>query len=170
MANAHHDRGMVDQTTLQQMTEDATAKHDPDAEPATRSPARAAAGWWVRRHPRQTLKAASLVARHPRRSARVVTEVRTVQEAAQDHRVGAAAGRAKDVLRDAQPRDAVDPEVWLALAQAATGIVTAYAGVRARRERRRRRVTRVAAAAGLLGAGVLAGTWAARRADRSPRV
>ena len=128
------------------------------------------ATWWVRRHPRQTLKAAALVARHPRRSARVVSEVRTAQEAAQDPRVGAAAGQAKDVLRDAEPRDAVDPEVWLALAQAATGIVTGYAGVRTRRVRRRRRRTRVAAVAGLLGAGALAGVWASRRADRSPQV
>jgi|tagenome__1003787_1003787.scaffolds.fasta_scaffold20287887_1 hypothetical protein len=170
MANAVHDRGLVEETTLQELTSDATTKHDPDADPATRSPARAVAGWWVRRHPRQTVKAAAMVARHPRRSARVVSEARTVQEASQHPRVRGAAGQAKALLKDAAPRDAIDPEVWISLAQAANGIVTAYAGIRARRMRRRRRMARIAAAAGLIGAGALAATWAARRADRSSQI
>lgn len=109
--------------------------------------------WWVRRHPLKTAKLAGIVARHPRRTAQLVSEAQTLREAAPDPRVRRL-GRHIARLHKGDLTDLVDPAVWAELAVVAGAAMAAHAEARERhaRRRRRRRTMVVVTAAALTGA------------------
>jgi len=59
----------------------------PEANEAAKAAAKDAAWWWVRTHPLQAARLASVAARHPQRTRQAVSEAQTLREAAPDPRV-----------------------------------------------------------------------------------
>jgi hypothetical protein len=98
---------------------------------------------------------AGAIARHPRRTAQVVSEAQTLREAVPDPRVRRLR-RHLGQLRRAELADVVDPNVWSELAVVAGGAALAYAETRERRAQRSRRRQTITAIAVVALAGVLA--------------
>jgi len=59
----------------------------PEGNDAARTAAKDAALWWVRTHPLQAARFATVAARHPQRTRQAVSGARTLREAAPDPRV-----------------------------------------------------------------------------------
>lgn len=118
---------------------------------------------WVRSHPRQTLKAARIVARHPHRASQVVSEAQTVREAVPDPRVQRL-GRRVARMRNAHRSDLAGTVLWAEMGAMSYAALMAYAEAR---ERRARRVRRRRALIAIAGAAALVGVGAIRRAATS---
>jgi len=130
------------------------------AEPAeaAKTAAKDAALWWVRTHPLQAARFASVAARHPQRTRRAVSEAQTMREAAPDPRVRRLRAHLSGPVRRAGRDELADPEFWSEVAQVALAAAAAYTEARDRRARRarRRRAFLAVAALTLVGAGAYA--------------
>jgi hypothetical protein len=133
----------------------------PEATEAARSVAKDAAWWWVRAHPLQAARFASVAVRHPQRTKQAVSEAQTLREAAPDPRVrrlrAHLSGRARRAGRD----ELADPLFWSELAQVSLAAAAAYGEARDRRARRARRRRALVAVTSLALAGAAA--YAVRR-------
>ena len=118
---------------------------------------------WVRSHPRQTVKAAGMVVRHPRRVSRVVSEAQTVRETVPDPRVRRL-GRHIGSMRDVDRSALADTVFWTEIGAMSYTALMAYAEAR---ERRARRVRRRRVLIAIAGAAALVGVGAIRRAATS---
>jgi hypothetical protein len=124
-----------------------------EAKQVAKQAAKDATWRWVRTHPRQTAKAAAVVARHPRRASQVVSEAQTLREAAPDPRFQRF-GRHLGGMRDARRSDLTGTIFWTETAAMAFAALRSYTDARerrARRARRRRVMIAVTAAAALAG-------------------
>jgi hypothetical protein len=130
------------------------------AEPAeaAKTAAKDAALWWVRTHPLQAARFASVAARHPQRTRQAVSEAQTMREAAPDPRVRRLRAHLSGPVRRAGRDELADPQFWLEVAQVALAAAAAYTEARDRRARRarRRRAFLAVAALTLVGAGAYA--------------
>ncbi len=130
----------------------------PEATEAARVAAKDAALWWVRTHPLQAARFASVAARHPQRTRQAVSEAQTMREAAPDPRVRRLRAHLSGPVRQAGRDELTDPLFWSELAQVALAAATAYAEARDRRARRsrRRRALLVVTSLALAGAAAYA--------------
>jgi len=130
------------------------------AEPAeaAKTAAKDAALWWVRTHPLQAARFASVAARHPQRTRRAVSEAQTMREAAPDPRVRRLRAHLSGPVRRAGRDELADPQFWSEVAQVALAAAAAYTEARDRRARRarRRRAFLAVAALTLVGAAAYA--------------
>jgi hypothetical protein len=130
------------------------------AEPAeaAKTAAKDAALWWVRTHPLQAARFASVAARHPQRTRQAVSEAQTMREAAPDPRVRRLRAHLSGPVRRAGRDELADPQFWSEVAQVALAAAAAYTEARDRRARRARwrRAFLAVAALSLVGAGAYA--------------
>jgi hypothetical protein len=130
------------------------------AEPAeaAKTAAKDAALWWVRTHPLQAARFASVAARHPQRTRQAVSEAQTMREVAPDPRVRRLRAHLSGPVRRAGRDELADPQFWSEVAQVALAAAAAYAEARDRRARRarRRRAFLAVAALTLVGAAAYA--------------
>jgi hypothetical protein len=130
------------------------------AEPAeaAKAAAKDAALWWVRTHPLQAARFASVAARHPQRTKQAVSEAQTMREAAPDPRVRRLRAHLVGPVRRAGRDELADPQFWSEVAQVALAAAAAYTETRDRRARRarRRRAFLAVAALTLVGAAAYA--------------
>ena len=133
----------------------------PEATDTAKAAAKDAALWWVRAHPLQAAKLASVAARHPHRTRQAVSEAQTLREAAPDPRVRRLRAHLLGPARQAGRDELVDPLFWSELAQIALAAAVAYAEARDRRARRARRRRALLAVTSLTLAGAAA--YAVRR-------
>jgi hypothetical protein len=130
----------------------------PEAADTAKAAAKDAVWWWVRSHPIQAAKFASVAARHPQRTRQAVSEAQALREAAPDPRVRRLRAHLTGPARQAGRDELADPLFWAEMAQVALAAAAAYAGARdrlARRARRRRAVVAVTSLT-LLGAAAYA--------------
>jgi hypothetical protein len=137
--------------------------------------------WLVRKNPRLAAKMGWKIAKHPRRTAKVVVIARTAPEMAR--RVGAAANDprvqkqvrvGRDALTKAggrlqgassDPASAMtDEKLWSELRRAASAMAAGYAAAATPRKKRRG-LKRAALAVGVIGAGAYAGFRVMRGRD-----
>ena len=130
----------------------------PEANDAAKAAAKDAALWWVRTHPLQAARFASVAARNPQRTRQAVTGAQTMREAAPDPRVRRLRAHLSGPVRQAGRDELADPLFWSELAQVALAAATAYAEARDRRARRarRRRALLVVTSLALAGAAAYA--------------
>jgi hypothetical protein len=133
----------------------------PEATEAARSAAKDAALWWVRTHPLQAARFASVAARHPQRTKQAVSEAQTLREVAPDPRVRRLRAHLAGPARRAGRDELADPLFWSELAQVALAAGAAYSEARDRRARRARRRRALLAVTSLALAGAAA--YAVRR-------
>ena len=133
----------------------------PETNEAATAAAKDAAWWWVRTHPLQAARLASVAARHPQRTRQAVSEAQTLREAAPDPRVRRLREHLTGPARLAGRDELADPLFWSELAQVALAAAAAYAEARDRRARRARRRRALLAVATLTLAGAAA--YAVRR-------
>jgi len=133
----------------------------PEGNDAGRAAAKDAALWWVRTHPLQAARFATVAARHPQRTRQAVSGARTLREAAPDPRVRRLGAHLLGPARQAGREELADPQFWSELAQVALAAAAAYAEARDRRARRARRRRVLVAVASLTLAGAAA--YAVRR-------
>jgi hypothetical protein len=113
----------------------------PEAADTAKAAAKDAVRWWVRSHPFEAARLASVVARHPQRTRQAVSEAQTLREAAPDPRVRRLRAHLTGPARRAGRDELVDPLFWSEMAQVALAAAAAYTDARdrlARRARRRR--------------------------------
>jgi hypothetical protein len=101
--------------------------------------AKDAAWWWLRAHPLQAARLASIAARHPQRTRQAVSGAQTLREAAPDPRVRRLGAHLLGPARQAGRDELVDPLFWSEMAQIALAAAAAYDDARDRRARRARR-------------------------------
>lgn len=123
--------------------------------------AKDAALWWLRAHPLQAARLASVAARHPQRTRQAVSGAQTLREAAPDPRVRRLGAHLLGPARQAGRDELADPLFWSELAQIALAAAAAYDDARDRRARRARRRRAILVVTSLTLAG--AATYAARR-------
>jgi hypothetical protein len=130
----------------------------PEANDAAKAAAKDAALWWVRTHPLQAARFASVAARHPQRTRQAVSGAKTLREAAPDPRVRRLRAHLSGPARQAGRDELTDPLFWSELAQVALAAAAAYAEARDRRARRarRRRALLVVTSLALAGAAAYA--------------
>jgi hypothetical protein len=128
----------------------------PEATEAARSAAKDAALWWVRTHPLQAARFASVAARHPRRTRQAVSEAQTMREAAPDPRVRRLRAHLSGPVRQAGRDELTDPLFWSEMVQVALAAAAAYTEARDRRARRARRRRVLLAVTSLTLAGAAA--------------
>ena len=132
----------------------------PEGNDAARTAAKDAALWWVRTHPLQAARFATVAARHPQRTRQAVSGARTLREAAPDPRVRRL-GHLLGPARQAGREELADPQFWSELAQVALAAAAAYAEARDRQARRARSRRVLLAVTSLTLAGAAA--YAVRR-------
>jgi hypothetical protein len=110
-----------------------------EATDTAKAAAKDAAWWWVRAHPLQAARLASVAARHPQRTRQAVSEAQTLREAAPDPRVRRLGAHLSRSARQAGRDEMADPLFWSEMAQVALAAAAAYAEARNRRARRARR-------------------------------
>ncbi|HZI34991.1 MAG TPA: hypothetical protein VFD61_04515 [Gaiellales bacterium] len=135
----------------------------PEATEAAKVAAKDAALWWVRTHPLQAARFASVAARHPQRTRQAVSGAQTMREAAPDPRVRRLRAHLSGPVRRAGRDELADPLFWSEIAQVALAAAAAYTEARDRRARRARRRRAFLAAASLMLAGAAA--YALRRRE-----
>ena len=128
----------------------------PEATEAARVAAKDAALWWVRTHPLQAARFASVAARHPQRTRQAVSEAQTMREAAPDPRVRRLRAHLSGPVRQAGRDELTDPLFWSEMVQVALAAAAAYTEARDRRARRARRRRALLAVASLTLAGAAA--------------
>jgi hypothetical protein len=133
----------------------------PEAAETAKAAAKDAVWWWVRSHPIQAAKFASVAARHPQRTRQAVFEAQTLREAAPDPRVRRLRAHITGPARQAGRDELFDPRFWSEMAQVALAATTAYTDARDRLARRARRRRVLLAVTSLTLAGAAA--YAARR-------
>jgi hypothetical protein len=133
----------------------------PEAAETAKAAARDAAWWWVRAHPLQAARLASVAARQPRRTSQVVSEANTLRDAAPDPRIRRLGAHLSGPARQAGRDQLTDPLFWSEMAQVALAAAAASAEARDRRARRARRRRALLAVASLTLAGAAA--YAVRR-------
>lgn len=133
----------------------------PEAADTAKAAAKDAAWWWVRAHPLQAARLASVAARHPQRTRQVVSEANTLREAAPDPRVRRLGAHLSGPARQAGRDELTDPLFWSEMAQVALAAAAAYVDARDRRARRARRRRALLVVTSLTLAGVAA--YAVRR-------
>ena len=128
----------------------------PEATEAARVAAKDAALWWVRTHPLQAARFASVAARHPQRTRQAVSEAQTIREAAPDPRVRRLRAHLSGPVRQAGRDELTDPLFWSEMVQVALAAAAAYTEARDRRARRARRRRALLAVTSLTLAGAAA--------------
>ena len=123
--------------------------------------AKDAALWWLRAHPLQAARLASVAARHPQRTRQAVSGAQTMREAAPDPRVRRLRDHLSGPVRQAGWDELADPLFWSEMAQVALAAAAAYTEARDRRARRARRRRVLLAVTSLTLAGAAA--YAVRR-------
>jgi hypothetical protein len=123
--------------------------------------AKDAAWWWLRAHPLQAARLASIAARHPQRTRQAVSGAQTLREAAPDPRVRRLGAHLLGPARQAGRDELVDPLFWSEMAQIALAAAAAYDDARDRRARRARRRRALLVVTSLTLAGAAA--YAVRR-------
>jgi hypothetical protein len=132
-----------------------------EATDTAKAAAKDAAWWWVRAHPLQAARLASVAARHPQRTRQAVSEAQTLSEAAPDPRVRRLGAHLSRSALQAGRDEMVDPLFWSEMAQVALAAAAAYAEARDRRAQRARRHRAFLAVTSLTLAGAAA--YAVRR-------
>lgn len=135
----------------------------PEGTEAAKAAAKDAALWWVRTHPLQAARFASVAARHPQRTRQAVSGAKAMREAAPDPRVRRLGAHLSGPVRRAGRDELADPLFWSEIAQVVLAAAAAYTEARDRQARRARRRRALLVVATLTLAGAAA--YAVRRRE-----